>query len=264
MAHSEPCWGPEDVEICEDCCSDALVTMDPAQVEMLKSMAAWYLWRATGGRYGLCETTYRPCRKECGEYWGGLPYPLRIQGQWVNMECGACSGPCGCGQISEVILPDVHSITGIEIDGVSLDPLETAVVYDHRQIVRADGGVWPSCQDLSVASGDGAWSITVQQGTPIPPGGKIVAGILACELAKACVDDSGCRLPKRVQTVTRQGVTIGFADHFEGLEDLRVGLWEVDAFLEASRSTRWRQPSIWSPDVPRPSVLTWPLAGVSP
>jgi len=97
------------------------------------------------------------------------------------------------------------------------------------------------------------------QGTPWPDGIGIVAGILACELAKACVGAKSCRLPQRVQTITRQNVTIGFQDRFEGLSLLHTGLWEVDAFIEAARWTGNMAPSITSPDWPEPAELTWPL-----
>lgn len=264
MALFEPCWGAEDVEICEDCCSDALAAMDPRLVDMLKRMAAYYLWRATGMQFGLCPTTYRPCRKECRDIWGGLPTPVRVDGEWVNLSCGSCSGTCGCDFVSEVVIPNTHSIVSINVDGVELDPAATAVVYDRRSIVRVDGEQWPSCQNLSVPNGEpGSWSITVMQGKPIPPGGELVAGILACELIKAC-GGMDCRLPQRVQTITRQGVTVGFEDRFEGLTDLRVGLWEVDAFIESARTPRWQQSRIASPDVHRPVEQTWPRPAVAP
>jgi hypothetical protein len=105
----------------------------------------------------------------------------------------------------------------------------------------------------------GAWSITVGQGREVPVGGAFVAGILACEFAKACVGSSDCRLPRRVQTITRQGVTVAFQDLFEGLDNLRTGLWEVDAFIESNRQAKWMSPTITSPDVPRPAEQTWPV-----
>lgn len=253
----EPCWTADDVDVCESCCSDALDQLDPPVAEALKAWAAWLLWTATGKRYGLCERTYRPCRINCGVS-GGLPTPERIGGQWVNVSCGRCRGACGCDFVSEVDIPDVQEVVSLRIDGEDVDPLGAVAVYDRHRIVRL-GGQWPGCQNLSDIDGPGTWSITVLQGRPLPPGAATIAGILVCELAKACVGDSGCRLPQRVQTLTRQGVSVGFMDSFEQLDQLRFGLFEVDSWIEMSRSTIMQQPTITSVDRPRASILTWPV-----
>ncbi len=254
-----PCWDIADVDVCQDCCTDALDGLDEFRRDTIYQWAAWFLWRATGKVYGLCEQTFRPCRREC-DGTSGLPRPQRIDGQWYNLSCGSCSGTCGCDQISEVYLPGTWSITSVMIDGVDYpDPVDMVAVYDRSRLVRIDGGTWPSCQNLSQIDGPGVWSVTAQMGLPIPPGGKVAAGILACELARACVGDSECRLPKRVQTITRQGVTAAFQDQFESLPELRTGLWEVDSFIEMARSSSFGSPSVISPDIARPAELTWPV-----
>lgn len=261
-AVSMPCgWT---VDPCGTACADLLGDLDPATRALYEAWAVDFLWRATGRRYGLCETTYRPCARQCGQWWDGMSHPARIDGEWVNLSCGSCRTGCSCTDVPEVVLSDVEAVVGITVDGVELDPAEAVIVYDRRRIVRTDGLRWPACQDLTVpGDSDGAWQITVLQGAPIPAGGSIVAGLLACEFAKACAGDSGCRLPQRVQTVTRQGVTIGFQDSFDTLDDLKVGIFEIDAWVAASRWTGTARPRILSPDVPRPSVQTWPT-GVAP
>lgn len=250
-----PCWP---VEPCDDCCTGALESLPEHQRDALEGMAAFLLWKATGSRLGVCEETYRPCRIECGPT-GGLPTPQRVNGDWLNMSCGSCRGKCGCDSVSEVIIPNTDSVVRVRVDGVELDPEDTVAVYDRRRIVRTDGLPWPACQNLGSVDGPGTWSITVMRGTPLPSGAGFVAGILLCELAKACTGDDSCRLPRRVQTITRQGVTIGFQDQFESLGEMRLGIWEIDAFIEASRTSIFRQPTITSPDRPRPSQLTWPV-----
>jgi len=231
---------------------------------VLKEAAAYFLWSITGRRYGLCEVTYRPCRKECNSYFGGSWTPWRFQGEWINVRCGSCPGQCGCDTVSEIVIPNTSAVTGIMIDGVAFDPCDMVAVYNRRRIIRIDGGEWPTCQNLSDIDGLGTWSVTVLQGMPIPPGGAYMAGVLACELAKACVGADGCRLPKRIQTLTRQGVTIGFQDRFEGLSLGRTGIFEIDAWAEAARFRAKGGASVISPDVPRPQELTWPLAGDCP
>lgn len=247
-----------EVEQCEDCCSTSLEQLPPSVVEALGGQAARFLWSATGKQYGLCERVLRPCRSDCGSFWGGLPAPVRLGGEWVNLTCGTCTGGCGCTTISEFVAADVHEVVSVVVDGEDLDPFDTVKVYDRRRVVRVDGGVWPMCQDLNVDEGAGAWSVTVMQGKPVPDGGGFMAGLLLCELAKACLGDSSCRLPKRVQTITREGVTVGFQDRFELLGSMLTGLWEIDSWIESNRYTGNTQPTVTSPDRPRPSVLTWP------
>ena len=268
MSHTTgPCgW---DVTICETCCTDAVTGLPEGQWDTIQDWAVDFLWRATGKRYGLCERTYRPCRRSCltslGPSWGTPFVPFLSSGSWVNLSCGSCPGECSCNGItSEVYLPNTHAVTGVTIDGAALVPADVVRVYDHSRLIRADGSLWPECQDLSLPSDPvsgvaGTWEITVLAGLPVPAGGAIAAGILACEFAKRCIDDDTCRLPKRIQTLSRNGVTIGFQDMFEGLADLRTEIWEIDAFLEAARTTQWREPSIGSPDVPDAPELTWPV-----
>src|SRR3546814_4772015 len=58
----------------------------------------------------------------------------------------------------------------------------------------------------------------------------ISAGRLANELAKAACNDKSCGLPQRVQSITRQGVTVAVLDSFDDIdtghtrsEERRVG-----------------------------------------
>lgn len=242
---------------CKDCCTDALDGLGEDVRNVLAAQAAWILWDATGQQYGLCEVTLRPCRRECGSFWGGLPFPVRVAGEWINVSCGSCVSACGCSILSEFVADDVASIVEIKVDGETLD-LDTAVVYDYRRVVRVDGGSWPTCQDLGATDDEpGTWAVTIMQGKPVPPGGEAMAGILLCELAKACVSDESCRLPRRAQVVTRQGVTVGFQDMFENIDQIRTGLYEVDLWIEAARTTIGQRGTITSPDVPRAPVLTW-------
>lgn len=243
---------------CEECCDEALDGLNPDLKDALAAQAVQILWAATGKQYGLCDTVLRPCRRSCGSFWGGLPWPTRLGGEWVNLTCNTCTGGCGCTAISEFIAEDTDSILGVVIDGEQLDPLDTVVVYDNRRIVRVDGGSWPTCQDLGAPLTDaGTWGVRILRGQPVPAGGEVMAGLLLCELAKACSGDEECRLPRRVQQITRQGVSISFADQFEALGNGLTGLWEVDAWITAARAKN-NTYSITSPDTPRPWVQTWP------
>lgn len=263
------CW-PEPV-ICDDCCTLDLETLPADLVQMAKEWAANFLHVATGRRYGGCPRTYRPCREKCapslnccGGYAGTTlmtPVKLPWSPEWVNISCGVCRGGCQCSVVSEVVLPDVGEVLAVRIDGIDYDPCGMVAVYDRSRVVRIDGGTWPTCQELSRIDGPGTWSITITQGPCVPAGGAFTAGLLMCEFLKGCMQAGDCRLPRRLQTITRQGVTMGFADQFEQLGILRTGIWEIDAWIEQGRFAGAASPSIVSPDVARPSELTWPRAG---
>lgn len=220
----------------------------------LVTWATSHLWRWTGRRYGVCPVTIRPRRVDCGtstfagDGLGGWS-PVLVAGVWRNIGCGACAGRCGCdGDAPEIRLPGpVEEVTAVTIDGVLLDAAAYRV-DDHCTLVRHDGGRWPGCQDLSLPAGEeGTWTVAYRWGTPVPVDGQLAAGMLACELAKAYVGADDCSLPERVQTVTREGVTVGFLDPFDGLDQGKTGVWPVDAWVASVTRTPQRA-QVWSPD----------------
>jgi len=213
-------------------------------------MAAEMLWNWTGRVFGLCEVSVRPCRSGCSSatrwidtFWGRGPYPwgdlgagswvpLLIGGQWYNMGCG-CAGTCTCSENgpSSLRLPGpVTEVVSVKIDGVVVPPAEYEVLYG-RNLVRKDGTAWPACQNL-LANADqpDTFEIVYRRGVDVPKGGQLAAGVLACELAKAACNDSSCQLPQRIQTVTRQGLTVGVVDSFQGLGDGKTGIWLIDSW----------------------------------
>ena len=127
-------------------------------------------------------------------------------------------------------------------------------------LVRVDGGVWPRCSNLLADPTDvGSFVVTYQAGYPVPAGTGLITSLLACELALALCQADSCRLPRRVQSMTRQGVTISFSD----LDDGRTGLPEVDMWVSAQRRPP-RRATVWSPDVVVPRQTTWQAGGTSP
>lgn len=240
--------------------------------------ATEYLWRWTGQRFGTCPVTVRPCRADCttgqSTYWGaagvgsgivgtygGSPWtPALIRGRWFNLGCGACGDSCGCSSVSALRLPGpVASVTEVQFGGEVL-PAAAYRVDNGRLLVRQDGGIWPTCQDLSAPLGaDGTWAVTYEHGTPVPNGGQIAAGLLACELAKAACGDSTCSLPTRVQTITRQGVTIAMLDAFDDIDKGHTGIWLIDSWV-ASVTKQPKRMTVSSPDrrsMGRARQTTW-------
>ncbi len=267
------CW--VEPYVCDDCCSLKLGDESDVPDEMRERAARWaarFLWTATGRKFGGCPKTYRPCRENCapamnccGGYSGPAlaSVPWRVPGSfdWVNVPCGTCRTGCQCSAVSELYLNDVDQVLNVRLDGVDYDPCGMVAVYDRSRIVRTDGGQWPVCQELGKVDGPGTWSITVLEGQCVPDGGDWVTGQLMCEFIKACLKDKDCQLHKRIQTITRNGITMGFNDRFENLGIMRTGIWEIDAWIEETRYVGTPEPSFLSPELVRQTELTWPTAG---
>lgn len=239
-------------------------TLNPAVTGVAVSMATEFLWAATGMRFGVCEITLRPCARSCddgrfyndfGPPWAAsyYPQPALIGGLWFNLSCGSCPGDCSCGTVSEVRLPaPVNTIVEVLIDGT---PLVSGAyrVDNHRLLVRTDGGVWPTCNDLSRDDTEvGTWSVRATYGEALPDGTALAVGQLACEIARAA-DGGDCKLPAGVQQLVRQGVTISYPDVGELFRQGRTGLYLVDMFIATWNPYNLRQRSrVYNVD--RPSV----------
>lgn len=260
-----PCRWPADFTDCADI-EEIEGSGDP---EVYIEMATEFLWNWTGRQFGLCEISVRPCRQDCSQrvstfgsfLRGSAPWqPVIINGAWYNLECGSCGNKCGCRDVESLKLPGpIHSIQSITIDGEVL-PSGNYRVDNHKYVIRLDGGVWPTCQNMDAAVGEAdTWEITYTRGVPVPVGGQVSAGLLASELAKMLCGDTTCKLPTRFQNITRQGVSIGAVlDTFEGLDEGRTGLWVVDSWI-ASIMKAPKPSRVLSPDLrPKGQRQTWP------
>lgn len=109
---------------------------------------------------------------------------------------------------------------------------------------RTDGQAWQRFLDDTV--------VAYTYGTPPDRGGVNACVWLAHELGKFECGDTSCRLPKRVTSITRQGVSIAVIDSMKFFEIRKTGLYEVDQWLTAvNPAGRQRRARVWSPDIPR-------------
>lgn len=246
--------GPCSWPLLGDCPDLDTIKTDDADVHAaLVASAVGFLWRWTGRVFGLCDVVLRPARRSCQHSTfdgGGVSgwTPVLVGGQWRNVTCGSCAGACDCADDTRLRLPSpVHAVSAVTIDGAVLD--ESAYrLDDHGTLVRHDGGSWPCCQDLTLTAGEeGTWSVAYTWGVPVPVDGQLAAGMLACQLAKAWAGANDCKLPERVQTITREGVTVGFLDPFDGLDSGRTGVWLVDAWVASVTKPAVRS-AVYSPD----------------
>lgn len=201
----------------------------------------------TGRVFGVCEAEIRPCRDAGGTagdgqstFWGRGPgydptfpragggsrwQPVLIRGEWFNIGCG-CLSACGCSDSGADVLAIPGPVTAIDtitIGGEVIPP--SAYRVEHGRLLRRlDGGVWPASQSPEFV-------IRYSRGIPVPVGGQVAAGRLACELALAACAPDDCALPERLQTVSRQGITVGVSLTGEDWRD--TGIWSIDSWVQS-------------------------------
>lgn len=209
--------------------------------------ASTVLWAATGRRFGLCETTVRPCRRECedcasGWFWSyGTWMPYIFAGIWRNCWCGTGNGCTTCKASCQVWLPGpVAAVTGVEIAGNTVDPAtyELQLADGVYWLVRIHAGdetneCWPDHQNYDHALGEAdTWSVTYLKGIAVPQVLLDAAGVLAVEWARSCTG-AVCRLPSRIQNLTRQGISVSMVNVDTLLDRGLTGLTEVDQVIVA-------------------------------
>lgn len=251
----------------------AYFNQPPSEQASWEEMACAYLWRWTGRTLGLSEVTLRPCRTDSrpSTFRGRGPYPgygastwipVLVDGLWYNITCGdGCGGGCSCVTagvrgLTTLKLPGpIDSIVSVIVDGATV-PASGYRVDNAQLLVAQNGSYWPKCQDMSLPLGEvDTFGITYFWGTPVPPGGDIAAGLLATELWKAATGDPSCGLPKRIQTVNRQGVTIALIDSFSDVKQGGTGIWVIDSWVQSLTQPPMRS-RVLSPDVKRPRITT--------
>lgn len=136
----------------------------------------------------------------------------------------------------------VTAITSVVIDG---EPFTAYNLLASGWIERTDGRRWVEFDNGTV----------IQYAYGVPPIESGVRAVvrLAIEMVKDWLGNSSCRLPRRVTSVTRQGISLAISDPQIFLKEGRTGLYEVDLFLAAvNPDSRKQRATVWSPDIPKP------------
>lgn len=208
--------------------------LEPAEWERLLLVATEMLWALSGRRWSG-TTGEDGCAGSAVLYREGNRCAGWSMVSWVDG--GFLPRPSARGQqamklphdeVTEILLVTVNDVafTGYRATG--------------SWLIRTDGGVWGT-DDVQV---------TYLWGLAPPEGGVRAVVQLALELAKAQVGDSSCKLPKRVVSVTRQGVSMTLIDPQRYLDKGKLGIVEVDQWLAAVNPlTLPERGSVWSPDV---------------
>lgn len=213
-------------------------------------MATDILWAATGRRWRggplTAEAVLRAAPPRPGE--GAWPYH-RSWGECACYDGISVLGPAwsdrvGHHELAAIRLPhpDVVMVSSVLVDG---EPF-AAWRLDGNYLVRVDGCGWPLCHDRA--------TVTYQYGRTPPVAGVIACVELAVELARGASSDPDqpCRLPQRLQSVSRQGISFAVLDNMEFLGEGLTGLYACDAWIKSVNPWgRKASASVWSPDIAR-------------
>jgi hypothetical protein len=221
-----------------DQCSGFDGVEDDDLARLLRS-STYLLYLLSGRRYpGLCEDFVRP-PAVCDD------------GRCCRDSCSCCHH--GVSKVTLGAFP-IREILDVEIDGVSLDASEYQIL-NRRYLLRmadVDGRAqkWPGIQRLDLPLGEGGtWGVGFTYGQRPPEPGQIAMIAYAREFAKACAGDASCKLPARVQSVARQGVTMVLGDPQAFMVAGLTGLPDSDGWLMAERyAARNRRSAFVNPD----------------
>lgn len=138
--------------------------------------------------------------------------------------------------------PDVTAVSAVSLGGAAFD----AWRLDGAWLTRTDGLGWPVC--------GGTGTVSYAYGIDPPVSGKLAVVEFATELGIAAAPDCDmeCRLPARVRSVSRQGLSFEILDSFEFLDKGMTGLLSVDMWIKSQNPRgRPQRGRVWSPDVAR-------------
>lgn len=234
-------------------------------------LATYQMWALTGRRFGQCEITVQPCRPRrdlplyltfpvpgagfYGGYGGSGGFgPVLESGTWYNR----CWGGCRCAARCEVDLDGpttTAAVQSVTVRGELVDP-SAYQIQNNYLLVRTDGHCWPTCVDYSKQDPP-EFTVTYLRGEELGPALQLMTGKLAYEYALACEGSEECRLPTRLQSLSRQGVSVQVSPGNTYLDFGMTQIAEIDQLIIALNPNRLTErPMVLSPDRPRPRMVT--------
>lgn len=227
----------------------ATYDVDPDLLDDCMQVATDVLYNLTSKKWpGICTDKIFPQAQ-----WHAVEGPPRWWPRLMGSSTAAPFGWCschrgleyGCVTVPAIRLPngpvDPTSIT-ILIDGEEFTDFQ---LTDHRWLTRTDHlGGWPCCQANPLVDGEGCWSVAYSWGRRPPIGGVWAAAAYGCQIAMSRTPSlsAKCALPKLTQSVTRTGTTVRMLDPNSLLDKGRVGLVDVDTWVNSINLGRARRP----------------------
>ena len=203
--------------------------------------ASYILWALSGRKYNFPRSVIE--KYQCPIYrdsYYGRPTPDLRNGSVYNV-CMSCGTPSAIR---------LRNTPALKIEYVSyrdeiLDPSTYSLV--NRAILSpADYHHWDLCQGVKVR---------YRFGQPPPVSGRRAAKYLADQFVKSW-SGSACKLPQRMTSITREGVSMTVLDTQDFLDQGKTGVYEIDLFLRAANPTKaLNRARVFSPDKPRAARL---------
>lgn len=208
-------------------------------------VASYLMWAMSGRKYfGTGTTTERYIRNTTGTipglstktniatlYKGEVRNVMLYAQEWTSPEARI--------RLRARPVTEVHTI---RLDNGTIIGPEDYVLVDNSTVQFYNASLW---NPYNV-------EITYSYGTPPPVAGRMAARTLAREFAKLWAGDEDCALPRRVTSISRQGVSYTLLDSQDFIDDIKTGVYEVDLFLKTTNPAKATQRSrVFSVDVPR-------------
>lgn len=242
-------------------------TLDRAAI-----VATDLLYVLSGRKFpGLCSASLRPAARP--RRWSLASWSALMTQNYggFSESWGRCDGDGGDGcyraPTIDLGLFPVRSIVAVRIDGVTI-PANEYRLDESKLLVRTRPTAtfsptqrygWPTCQNLGLPDTEpNTFAVDLTFGADPPAMGKQAAAAMAVEFGKAWSNQTN-RLPQRLTSITRQGVSMAVLDPMAFLDKGMTGIYEVDLFVKTYNPTASKvRPAVWSPDVPRPRRINNP------
>jgi hypothetical protein len=216
--------------------------------------ASELLYSLSGRKFpGELTAIVRPQPMRMSEYLHS-----RVSHNWPSYTWGLCHGSphrrCEAPVSIGLGRSPLVSIQGVVIDEEVIDP-STYRIDDQKWLTRTDCGAWPLCGCTC-----DTFMIDFTFGEKPPQLGADAALILAAEMYRAMTPGATCKLPARLTSIQRQGISMAVIDPMDFMDKGLTGVYQIDMFLQAYNPGRHiRKPTVWSPDVPNAGhQQTWP------
>lgn len=243
----------------------ALATVPVVSLGLACQQASDLLYAASGRRYpGKASMVIRPTARpsamttrEWSAYLQTLSGTTSVSWATSGGWFGSDNDTPDTIQIDLGVYP-VRAVNVVKIDGVVI-PANEYRVDDFRYLVRTlptsssqptQRAGWPRFQQMALPDTEpGTFSVSLDYGEDPPAGGVAAATTLATEFARM-YSGAGNRLPSRVQSITRQGVSFAILDPMQFLDEGLTGLYDVDIWIKSVNPGKQRVPAtVWSPDL---------------
>lgn len=175
--------------------------------------------------------------------WGSCgcwAFGALIEGVWLPQPAGLYAGAHYAPMAIKLPRQRIQSVTSVLQNGVAFTDWR---LTHSGYLERTDGQSWVMCNDTT--------QVTYTWGIAPPESGVQAAVSFAHELALSRANSSQCQLPERVQSITRQGISVAVLDPQTFLKDGRTGIYLVDLFLSSVNPyARKQRAYVLSPDIP--------------